>query len=75
MRMQSATGRSFAQKLFQASADSLGFAKKMHMAWSDENKASVSSLLNELHSRHMEYINNKDSHPKKDGYNTVRQKT
>ena len=73
--MQLTTGRSFAQKLFQASADTLGFAKKKHMDWFDENKASVSSLLNELHSLHIEYIKNKDSHPKKDRYSKVKQKT
>ena len=45
------------------------------MDWFDENEASVSSLLNELQSLHIEYINNKDSHPKKDRYNKVKQKT
>ena len=59
--MQPATGRSFAQKLFQASADSLECAKEKRKGWFDENEASVSSLLNELHSLHNEYINNKDS--------------
>ena len=48
-------------KLFQASADSLEFAKKKRKGWLDENEASVSSLLNELHSLHNEYISNKDS--------------
>ena len=73
--MQPAIGRNFAQKLFQASAGSLGFAKEKHMDWFDENGASVSSLLNELHSLHIEYISNKDSHPKKDRYNMVKEKT
>ena len=36
------------------------------MDWFDENEALVSSLLNELRSLRIEYINNKDSHPKKD---------
>ena len=62
-------------KLFQASADSLGFVKKKHKDWFDENEASVSSLLNEIHSLHIEYINNKDSQAKKDRYNKVKQKT
>ena len=73
--MQPATGRSLAQKLFQASADTLGFAKKKNMDWFDENEASVSSLLNELHSLHIEYIKNKDSRPKKDCYSKVKQQT
>ena len=60
---------------FQASEDSLGFAKKKHKDWFDENEASVSSLLNELHSLNSEYKNNKDSHAKKDRYNKVKQKT
>ena len=35
----------------------------------------MSSLLNELHSLHNEYINNKDSQAMKDRYNKVKQKT
>ena len=73
--MQPATGQSLAQKLFQASADSLGFAKKKHMDWFDENEALVSSLLHEFHSLRIEYINNEDSQPKRNRYNTVKQKT
>ena len=61
-------------KLFQASADSLGFGNKKHKGWFDENEASVSSLLNELHSLHIEYINNKDSQAKKDRYSKKKQK-
>ena len=41
----------------------------------DENEASVSSLLNELHSLRIEYINNKDSKAKRDRYNKVKQET
>ena len=61
--------------MFQASADSLGFAKKKHKDWFDENDASVSSLLDELHSLHIKYVNNKDFHVKKDHYNKMKQKT
>ena len=60
---------------FQASADSLGFAKKKHKDWFEENKASVSSLLNDLHSLHIEYKNNKASQAKKYRYNKVKQKS
>ena len=35
----------------------------------------MSPLLNELHSLHIEYKNNKDSLAKKDRYNKVKQKT
>ena len=62
-------------KSFQASADTLGFAKKKHKDWFDENDVSVSSLLDELHPLHIEYVNNKDSQAKKYRYNKVKQKT
>ena len=62
-------------KLFQASADSLEFAKKKRKGCFHENEASVSSLLNKLHSLHNEYINNKVSQAMKDRHNKVKQKT
>ena len=62
-------------KLSQALADSLGFSKKKHKDWFDENDASVSPLLDELHSLHIGYVNNKDSQAKENRYNKVKQKT
>ena len=41
----------------------------------DYIEASVSSLLNELHSLRVEYINKQDSNAKKGRYNKVMQKT
>ncbi|XP_072039554.1 uncharacterized protein [Amphiura filiformis] len=62
------------KKIYQASADSLGYAKKKHKDWFDENDVSVNALLDELHSLHIEYANNKDSQARKDRYNHVKQK-
>ncbi|XP_072049980.1 uncharacterized protein [Amphiura filiformis] len=62
------------KKIYQASADSLGYAKKKHKGWFDENDVSVTALLDELHSLHIEYANNKDSKARKDRYNHMKQK-
>lgn len=61
------------EKIFQAAADSIGFAKKRHKDWFDENDTTASCLLDELHSLHVEYINDKTSQAKKDRYNKTKQ--
>lgn len=46
----------------------LGFAKRAHRDWFDENDTSTKELLDNLHTAHLEYVNHKDSAMKKNAY-------
>ena len=62
-------------KIFQASADSVGFVKRKHKDWFDENDPLIDTMLDELHKLHAEYANDKNSQGKKDRYNKAKQLT
>lgn len=42
-----------------------GFVKKKQKHWFDKDVLAVNSLLTELHAYHIEYVNDKNSQPKK----------
>ena len=58
----------------KSATDTLGYIKRTHRDWFDENDSDVRSLLDELHSHHLRYIIDKSSIAKKDSYLQLKRK-
>jgi hypothetical protein len=55
--------------IYQSAAEEvLGFCKRSHRDWFDENNTEIEPLLQKLHSTHLEHINDKNSANKKNAY-------
>ena len=47
--------------IYDTSANSLGFVKRKHQDWFDENDETTSLLIQSMHQSHLKYMNNKRS--------------
>ena len=57
---------------YKCSAEVLGFVKRKHQDWFDENDADAQTLLDNMHSTHLAWINDKASATKKNAYHQAR---
>lgn len=53
--------RTFRDTTIKVSTEVLGFVKRKHQDWFDENDAEIEPLLNSMHTAHRNYIGNKQS--------------
>ena len=58
----------FRDVVYSASADVLGFPKRSHQDWFDENDLEIQPLLDQLHSAHKSWMNCKTSASLKQSY-------
>lgn len=54
--------------IIEPATETLGYVKRKHRDWFDENNEEVKSLLDDLHLHHLQYVNDKASATKKDAY-------
>ena len=65
--------RSFQEAVYSAAADTLGFVKRKHRDWFDENEEDIKKLTDKLHKAHKDHLDNKTRSKKKQDYQQVRQ--
>ena len=53
--------KSFKDTIYQTSADLLGFPRRKHQDWFNENDEEVSDLIKDMHESHLAYMNDKSS--------------
>ncbi len=53
--------KEFKSATYDAAAETLGFVKRKHQDWFDENDATIAALLNDMHTAHRAYISSKAS--------------
>jgi len=58
---------------YRAAANTLGFKRHVHRDWFDENNLAATQLLDELHHKHMAWINDRNSANKEASYKQARQ--
>ena len=54
--------------LYETSSELLGFTKRKHQDWFDENDPKASKLIENMHQAHMKYMQNKNSRRFKQDY-------
>ena len=59
--------RSFQEAVFSA-ADTVGFVKRKHQDWYDENEEDIKKLIDKLHKAHKDHLDDKTSSKKKQDY-------
>ena len=52
----------FTSSLYHTSAEVLGFVKKKHQAWFDDNNAEMHALLQRKNKAHAAHLSNQNSH-------------
>ena len=58
---------------YHTTANTLGFKRHVHRDWFDENNLAATQLLDELHHKHLAWINDRNSADKEASYKQARQ--
>ena len=58
---------------YRAAANTSGFKRHVHRDWFDENDLAATHLLDELHHKHLAWINDRNSADKEASYKQARQ--
>ena len=65
--------RSFQEAVYSAAANTVGFVKRKHQDWFDENEEDIKKLIDKLHKAHKDHLDDKTSSKKKQDYQQVGQ--
>ena len=60
--------------IYNTSVDLLGFPKRKHQDWFNENDADASKLINDMHVAHLASMNNKNCYKAKQKYHNIKRK-
>ena len=63
----------FKSRVLDASERTLGFVRRKHQDWFDDNDQEIQTLLDQMHRQHTAWINDKNSMSKKSTYQRTKQ--
>ena len=58
---------------YDVTAETVGFKRRVHRDWFDENDSEATALLDDMHQKHLSWIKDKNSTSKKQLYQQARQ--
>lgn len=64
--------RTLRDTIYETSAEHLGFPKRKHQDWFNENDEETSSLIKNMHEAHAKYMSNKSSKTLKKKYHSIK---
>ena len=65
--------RTFREAVYSAAADTLGFVKRKHQDWFDENEEGIKMLIDKVHKAHAAHLDDNTNSTKKQVYQQARQ--
>ena len=63
----------FKLRVLHASERTLGFVRRKHQDWFDDNDPEIQTMLDQMHRQHIAWINDKNSMSKKSTYQRTKQ--